>query len=934
MTGARIDGFGITAAHETVSFTFDGVAYSARRGDTVAAALLANGVSIVGRSFKYHRPRGLWGAWSEDPNGIADITLDGDRFPNCQLTTTYVQDGMSVRSVNAFPSARFDIKGGLDLFSRFMPAGFYYKTFMWPSWHLFEPSIRKMAGLGQASRDVINGYRSSQRHDRCDLLIVGGGACGLAAARAASENGQNVLLVDDQLEPGGGLYAMGADVEGQPVGSWISEQRQACLAAGVRIMPRTTAIGVHDHNLVSLAQDHGLGGAPDLWRIRAKRILLATGAIERPLQFANNDLPGIMSVSAATEYLGRYGVLAGRKIAIMSNNTNAEAAKAVLERAGAQVQLLDGTAGPARGVGRRQISKLRIGATSYHLDKLLVSGGLTPSVHLWCHAGGKLVWNSGIEAFLPGGGPESLQVTGAAAGLYQLDIALADARAKAVRASAPLAKPEIGLKSGWQAQSGPGRKWVDLQSDVTVKDVQLAAAEGFTSVEHLKRYTTLGMATDQGKTSNMPGLMELADTLEKPVPDVGTTRFRPPYMPVPLELFSGPRRDTNINPPKRLVLEPQHRQLGAALGEYGGILRPGWYGDQDAEATAQSEATFARNAVAVFDGSPLGKIEVIGPDAAEFLDFVYYNTISTLKPGRIRYGFMLRETGVIFDDGVVARLEENRFVISCSSSHVEAVTLWLENWRQDGFDRKRVFIHDLTQGWATVAVSGPRARDVVAAIGTGVDLSAELLPHMAFSLGSFAGGQARIARVSFTGDLSFEISVPNPAAPALWEAACKSAKELGGGPIGVEALTILRAQKGYIIVGKDTDGETMPHDLGFAAPRTRKQKTFVGDRSLHTEFADRPDRLQLVGLAVDKGAPKLPVGAHATETQGDKRRSVGFVTSSYDVSAKSQPVALALIAAGQSRMGQTIELQHFGQLLSARVIAPVFFDPEGERLNA
>ncbi|WP_170574610.1 2Fe-2S iron-sulfur cluster-binding protein [Ruegeria atlantica] len=934
MTGIRVDGYGLSQPDGPLSFTFDGKPYTARPGDTLAAALLASGVSIVGRSFKYHRPRGLWGAWSDDPNGIADITLDGAHFANCQLTTTYVKPGMKVRSVNAYPSARTDIKGGLDLFSRFMPAGFYYKTFMWPNWHLFEPAIRKMAGLGQASTEVIEGYRAKKQNDRCDLLVVGAGASGLTAARAAAESGQDVLLVDDHAELGGSLYAMGAGVEGREAKAWVSDQREACLSAGVRIMARTTAIGVHDHNLVSLVQDHGLGAAPDLWRIRAKRILLATGAIERPLQFTNNDVPGIMSAFAATEYLGRYGVLAGRDVAILSNNTQAETAAEILQGSGASVRLLDGSVGAARALGRKKILGVRIGEKDHQCDVLLVSGGLTPSVHLWCHAGGKLAWNEQLEAFLPVDCSEHVQVTGAAAGFYDLDAALEDALAKAVGRLSTATVSSFDLKPHWRAHTGPGRKWVDLQSDVTVKDVQLAANEGFQSVEHLKRYTTLGMATDQGKTSNMPGLMVLADTLKKPVPDVGTTRFRPPYTPVPLETFSGPRRGTNINPLKRLVLEPLHRELGAALGEYGGILRPGWYGDFDGETAAQKEAVYARQAVGVFDGSPLGKIEVIGPDAAAFLDFVYYNTISTLKPGRIRYGFMLHETGVIFDDGVVARLEENRFIISCSSSHVDAVTLWLENWRQDRFDRKRVFIHNVTQGWATIAVTGPKARQVLAALDTGVNLSSENLLHMAFDTGTFGGFPARVARVSFTGDLSFEISVPNPAATALWDRALAMASEFGGGPIGVEALTILRAQKGYIVIGKDTDGETMPHDLGFVVPRDKKKTPFVGDRSLHTHVANRDDRLQLVGLSVGQGSAKLPVGAHAIELQDGKRRSIGFVTSSYEISATNEPVALALIAAGRSRIGQTIDLWHLGQRLSAVAVAPVFFDLEGERLNA
>lgn len=926
MSGTRVATGGLIDRTKPLHFRFDGRPYQGFEGDTLASALLANGVRIVGRGFKYHRPRGIWGAWVDEPNAIFDVTLNGVRHPNVNAATTPLEAGMDARTVNAWPNARFDLKGVLDLAHPLLGAGFYYKTFIWPDWHLFEPMIRRMAGLGHLSGEVPDDFTADQSHATCDLLMIGGGAAGLVAARRAAETGQDVVLVEDHPVLGGSLHSWGALVEGQTPLDWIAAQRAALEAAGARIMTRTTAFGLYDHRIAALSTAQRLGNAPTLTRMRARQIVLATGALDRPVTFTDNDRPGVMSLLGALDYLGRYGVRVGREITVLANHTLTDPAMERLEQAGATLRRLDPAETHAEAIGRRGVSAVSYGTARHHCDTLLASGGLVPLVHLWRHAGGELVWDDARAAFLPGRAPDGLRAIGAANGTFDLDDALAEARGETPR------ETPYHMVPVWPKKRPSGRQWIDLQHDVTLKDIEIASQEGFASVEHLKRYTTLGMAVDQGKTSNMAGLAALAALQDKPIPEVGTTTFRPPFTPQPLALYKPPERGTLYRPLKRLPVEQAHRDAGAALGEYGGWLRPGWYGSGDPEARAQAEARMARSTVGLFDGSPLGKIEVMGPDAEPFVNFIYYNTIATLRPGKLRYGFMLTESGAIYDDGVIARLAADHFVISCSSSHVDGVYAMLETWRQDGHDPSRVFVHDATQSWATLAISGPKARATLAALDLGIDLSAAAFPHMSLQDARFSSTRARIARVSFTGDVSFEVSVPVAEAHALWRAVCAAAEPLGGAPIGVEALSILRAEKGYIMVGKDTDGETMPHDLGVTAPRLRKTARFVGDRALHSPEACREDRQQLVGVRSAEGDAFLPVGAHLVD--GTPPKSIGFVTSSYHSPTLNRPIALALMRGGRARIGQRARLWHMGETTEATVTDPTAFDPAGERLHA
>ncbi|HME86769.1 MAG TPA: glycine cleavage T C-terminal barrel domain-containing protein, partial [Roseiarcus sp.] len=576
------------------------------------------------------------------------------------------------------------------------------------------------------------------------------------------------------------------------------------------------------------------------------------------------------------------------------------------------------------------------GGQTRAVDTVLLSGGWTPTVHLYAQAQGKLRYDEALAALVPKVEVEGVAVAGAANGAFTLDEALRQGHAAGGGEGAPpnAAAGRYRVTAAWPKPDAAGRRWIDFQSDVTLKDVALAAREGYVSVEHLKRYTTLGMATDQGKTSSVNGLAAMAALTGRSIDETGTTTYRPPFVPVPMGVIAGRRRGALINPLKRLPLEAEHRADGAQMREYGGWLRPAWYGPDDPEREIQREAARARDAVALFDGSSLGKIEIIGPDAAKLADFNSYNRLSNLKTGKVRYGFLLQESGIVFDDGVTLRLAEDRFLVSCSSGHTDSVVTRLELWRQDRFVPRRVVIHDTTAQWATLTLTGPRARDLVAALDLGVPLDDDSLPHMAFAAAAFDGAPMRITRVSFTGDRSYELSVPAKRARALRAHIVEKLPTFGGGLLGLEALMILRAEKGYIVVGKDTDGTTMPHDLGIAGPRDSRKDEYIGKRSLFTPVANDKGRKQFVGLTVARGEAPLPTGAHVVEGARKARRSLGYVTSSYMSPTLGAPVALGLVESGLARMGETVGVYHLGDKRRATIGSPVALDPEGKRLYA
>jgi sarcosine oxidase, subunit alpha len=648
-------------------------------------------------------------------------------------------------------------------------------------------------------------------------------------------------------------------------------------------------------------------------------------------------------------YLKSFGVLVGKRVVVATNNDSAYAVAEALAEAGATGEIIEtrasGLASTLRVthgaalegvVGTRGVEAVRVGGQTRDCDALLLSGGWSPTVHLFAQARGRLRYDETRAALVPVGDVEGVTVAGAANGAFTLAEALREGH-EAGGGEGPAPNAPTGqyrIQAAWPNADDEGRRWIDFQNDVTLKDVALAAREGYVSVEHLKRYTTLGMATDQGKTANVNAIAAMAALTGRTIDDTGTTTYRPPFVPTPMGVIAGRRRGALVNPLRRLPLEAEHRADGAQMREYGGWLRPAWYGPDEPERAIQREATRARDTVALFDGSSLGKIEIIGPDAAKLADFHSYNRLSTLKPGRIRYGFLLQESGVVFDDGVTLRLADDRFLVSCSSGHTDAVRMRLELWRQDRFDAHRVAVHDTTAQWATLTVTGPRSRDLVEAAGLEIALDDQSLPHMAFATGAFDGAPLRVARVSFTGDRSYELSVPARRAASLRARLSEKLPVFGGGLLGLEALMILRAEKGYVVVGKDTDGTTMPHDLGVVGPRDSRADEYIGKRSLFMPVANDPRRKQLVGLSVAAGEARLPTGAHVTEGSGRARRSQGYLTSSYKSPSLGRPIALGLVEAGLSRMGETVSVYHLGAERRATITAPVALDPEGTRLHA
>jgi sarcosine oxidase, subunit alpha len=948
VTGVRLPTGGAVDRGRPLAFTFDGKPYVGFAGDSLASALLANGVSIVGRSFKYHRPRGIWGAWTEEPNAIVDVTRNGATTPNLRATTEALENDMAVRAVNAAPTAAADRAALLDRLALVLPAGFYYKTFLWPRWEAFEGSIRAMAGLGRVDPDNRPPADNPQINARCDLLVVGAGPAGLAAAVAAARAGRTVFLLDDHAEIGGQLAHRSGAIEGGDWRDWAQGAVRAVEAAGGRILTRTTAYGVYDGDLVCAWERRA--PAPDaLWRIRPQRIVIAAGAIERPLIVPDNDRPGVMSADAALVYLKRFGVLVGKHVVAATNNDSAYAVAEALAEAGAEVEIVDtrasGLASTLRVthgaaiegvVGTRSVEAVRFGGQTRECDALLLSGGWSPTVHLYAQARGRLRYDETRVALVPIGEVENLAVAGAANGAFTLAEALGEGHAAGGgEGPAPNAPAgQYAIQASWPKAGDEGRRWIDFQNDVTLKDVALAAREGYVSVEHLKRYTTLGMATDQGKTANVNAIAAMATLTGRTIDETGTTTYRPPFVPVPMGVIAGRRRGALVNPLRRLPLEAEHRADGAQMREYGGWLRPAWYGTDEPQYAIQREAARARGTVALFDGSSLGKIEIIGPAAAALADFHSYNRLSTLKVGRIRYGFVLQESGAIFDDGVTSRLAEDRFLVCCSSGHRDAVRTRLELWRQDRFDTAHVAIHDTTAQWATLTITGPRSRDLIEAACLEIALDDQILPHMAFAAGAFEGAPLRVARVSFTGDRSYELSVPAGSAPSLRARLSEKLPAFEGGLIGLEALMILRAEKGFIVVGKDTDGTTMPHDLGVTGPRDSRADEYIGKRSLSMPIANDPRRKQLVGLSVPPGERPLPTGAHVTHGAGSARRSQGYVTSSYFSPSLDRPIALGLVEAGLSRMGETVNVYHLGAERRATIVSPVALDPEGKRLHA
>jgi sarcosine oxidase subunit alpha len=994
-TGGRID------RQAPVRFSFNGKSLEGFRGDTLASALLANGIRVVGRSLKYHRPRGIVGAGSEEPNAVLQIGTGPLTLPNQVATQVELYDGLEAATVTSWPSVNFDIRAVMGLFSRLMPPGFYYKTFMWPkgSWMRYERIIRNAAGFG-VTPDGPDPDRYDKLNTHCDVLVVGGGPAGLTAAREAGRTGARVILVDEQSEFGGSLLSSSQVIDGVSATEWVSAAADELASMEeVRLLPRSTAVGYYDHNFVTILErvsDHlplndGTRPRQRLWRVRAKQVVLSTGAIERPLVFGNNDRPGVMLASAVSTYRNRYAVAPGSKAVVFTNNDSAYQTALDLADAGisvaAVVDVRPEPGGPlAAQTGRRGIEILgrhavvnvngRMRVKSVDVmrlddsgnavegrrrrivcDLVAVSGGWNPTVHLHTQSGGRLRFDEGRACFLPEKPAQADRLAGSSNGSFTLAGCLAEGAATGAhaardagfgdgKASSPSAavddpaeEPTLAV---WIVPStkpvGRGAKqFVDLQTDTTAADIVIATREGYQSVEHIKRYTTLGMGTDQGKLGNVAGIGVLAQTLGEDIASTGTTTFRPPYTPVTYGAIAGRVGGDLFDPVRKTPIHGWHEQAGAPFENVGQWKRAWYYprpGDSIQDAVNR-ESLVARNGVAITDASTLGKIDIQGPDAAEFLNRVYTNAWLKLPIGRCRYGLMLGEDGMVMDDGVTARLGENHYLMHTTTGNAAVIMAWLERWLQTEWPELKVYLTSVTDHWATVSLVGPLSRDVVSTICSDIDVSGDAFPFMSVRLGTVAGVPARVFRISFSGELTYEVNVQANYGRAVWEACIEAGKKYDIAPYGTEVMHVLRAEKGFIIVGQDTDGSVTPIDAGMSWI-VSKRKDFLGRRSLSRSDMLREDRKQLVGLLTDSPNEVLPDGGQIVDDPAVEtpKPMLGHVTSSYYSAALGRSIAMAVVKGGRSRMGDRVYVSGAdGRDIGAVIASPVFYDPEGERQN-
>ncbi|MFN3765048.1 MAG: sarcosine oxidase subunit alpha family protein [Aliihoeflea sp.] len=962
-------------------FTFDGTAMTGHAGDTLASALLANGISVVGRSFKYHRPRGVFSAGIEEPNALVTVIRGKLREPNIPATQIELYDGLTVESQNRFPSLSFDVGALNGLAGNLFAAGFYYKTFMGPVvgpmkgtrfWMFCEHFIRHAAGLGRAGYEPDTD-RYEKMYGFCDVLVVGSGPAGLRAAKRAAATGKRVFLAEQEAEFGGTLRWKSATIDGLPAAEWVAATiAELAALPNVTLLPRTTVWGYYDDNAlgalerVSDHKAHAAIGEPRHrhWTIRAGDVVLATGAFERPIVFPGNDRPGTMLASAAARYASEYGVLPGERIAIFANNDSAYEAALALKDAGAEIAaIIDVRAGvslSARELAReagaelllgyavtstsgarrlREIEiqpfadgKVKDGATrAIVVDCLAVSGGWSPAIHLASQAGHAPQWDESLQAFLPPSPTQRWTGAGAFTGAFSTAAALGDDHA--------VNEPEIEYEPAPVFEIHPtgkksGKAFVDLQHDVTASDIRLAHREGFQSVEHLKRYTTLGMATDQGKSSNVPGLAIMAAARGLPIPEVGTTRFRPPFSAVSLGALAADRHG-HFKPERLTPMHDWHVARGARMYAAGLWYRPMIYGagGETVEQAYVREARAVRASVGIVDVSTLGKIAVQGPDAAEFLDRVYTNMFSTLPVHKARYGLMLREEGIAFDDGTTWRLGEHDFLMTTTTANAGKVMQHLEYYLDCVWPDLRVHVTSVTDEWAGAAVAGPNARRVLEACveGTGVDNDA--LPFMGIVRGEIAGAPVMICRLSFSGELAYEVYCGAGHGQHVWDALMAAGQPFGIVPYGLEALGALRIEKGHV-TGAEIDGRTSPRDL-YLDWMLSKKKPYIGSAMVDREGLVAPDRISLVGIVALDDRP-LQGGGHIVERLGEEPRgSIGHITGFCFSPALGKYIALALVKGGKARHGQRAFVSdpvrnRYGPV---EIVSHHFFDPEGSRMH-
>ena len=974
----RVSGEGLINRKRRVEFSFDGRSYQGVAGDTLASALLANDIRLIGRSFKYHRPRGLLTAGSEEPNGLVTTGRGAGQEPNMRATMVELFDGLQARSQNNWPSLDFDLLSVNDLAAPFLGAGFYYKTFMWPPkfWEkVYEPVIRRAAGLGALSMEAnADKYEKAWAH--CDLLVIGAGPAGLMAALTAARAGVDVVLAEEDVRTGGRLNAETFEVDGVPGRVWAEEvTRELVAMENVRILTRTTVTGAYDHGTYGALErlsptEAAKKGAPRecFWRIVAQRAVLAAGALERPIAFQNNDRPGIMNASAVRAYVNRWCVSPGQSVAVFGNNDDAHRTAADLLEAGVHVSALvdarhDATtsldvpfyagAQVCNSEGRRGLEAVSIarpsGIEKVKAEGLAVSGGWNPTVHLTCHMNRRPVWNSEIAAFVPQEGAVPGLVTAGAcegvfstrgcleAGVRVASAVLEDLGVKMPKVDVPGAEDSAYDICPLWAVPGKGRAWLDFQNDVTVKDVKQAATENFRSVEHMKRYTTQGMATDQGKNSNVAALAVLADVTGRAIPETGTTTFRPPYVPVSIAALGAGGQGKGFAPQRFTTSHAASVERWAPMIEAGLWYRPSYFPKQGERTWRQScdrEVGMVREHVGVCDVSTLGKIDIQGPDAGAFLDFVYTNMFSTLKVGRVRYGLMLREDGHVMDDGTTARLGENHYVMTTTTAAAGEVMRHLEFVQQCLRPEMDVRFVSVTEQWAQFAVAGPKSRELLNGL-LDAAIDDEAWPFMSCGEVSVGGVKGRLFRISFSGEHAYEVAVPARYGAALFSELVTRAEALEGGPYGMEALNVLRIEKGFI-THAEIHGRTTAFDIGMARMVSQK-KDCIGKTMAARDGLMDESREQLVGLKPVGAVKQLVAGAHLFN-EGDeavRTKDQGYITSVAFSPTFGHVMALGFLKNGRARVGDRIRMvEHLkGVQTVCEVIDPVQFDPEGGRVR-
>jgi methylglutamate dehydrogenase subunit C len=962
-------------------FAFDGRAMTGLQGDTLASALLANGVKLIGRSFKYHRPRGIFSVGVEESNALVELGQGALLEPNQRATMVELYEGLSAASQNRWPSLRVDLMQVNDVFSRLLPAGFYYKTFMWPprAWMLYEHRIRQAAGRGRASR-LPDPERYEKTNTHCDVLVVGAGPAGLSAALAAAERGKRVLLVDEHAASGGRLRFERELIDGQPAKDWVAQMVQRLEARpGVRRLPRTTVFGWYDSmtfGAVERVADHlspaSRASLPRqrLHHIHAKELVLATGAIEQPITFANNDRPGVMLAGAVRGYLHAFGVSAGRRATIFATDDSAYRSAFDLHDVGVPVAAVIDPRATITDDLRQELGRRGIEALSGHAvvqahgtlalqavsaarvdgagqvngevrriecDVLGVGGGWMPSLHLTSHRGARPRYDASLKCFLPDGLPSNATVVGAARGLASTAACIADGEGGL---SAPRVQPTPATHGTWWLRDASrGKRFVDLDDDVTLDDIELAHREGYVSVEHLKRYTTLGMGTDQGKTSNLTALSVLAALRTVPMERVGTTTFRPPYSPVSLGVFAGHETGHRYEPIRRTAMHAWHEQHGAIFTEVGLWLRPRAYPrpGETVDAAYRREAAHVRAHAGLVDVSTLGKIDIQGPDAAELLERVYINRWRSLQVGKVRYGVMLREDGIVFDDGTTARLDEHHYVMTTTTANAAKVLAHLEFALQVLWPELKVHVASVTEQWAAMALAGPRARDVLARCVFGQDVSDAALPAQGYRLLDLAGVPARVFRISYSGELAFEINVGADYAEHVWRSLLKDGAEFGVQAYGTEAMGALRIEKGHV-AGPELDGRTTADDLGLGR-MMKADGDFIGKALARRPGLLDAQRPKLVGLMSEDATVPVPSGAQLVPDglslgQGG---SEGHVTSTTWSPALGRYIALGMLRGGQKRIDNKDVIVAADPLrnrsVRCKVVPSVFFDSAGGRMR-